>query len=78
MWWNLAATVFSEFTLKMVAVRSSETLVCYHIIIRRHNLKMEAAKSSEMLVCYHNTTRRHVPEDLDFSLHRHENLKSGD
>jgi hypothetical protein len=37
---------------------------------------MEAAWSSETLESYLISTRRHNPEDLDFNLHRRENLKS--
>jgi hypothetical protein len=36
-------------------------------------LKMETAWSSETLVSYHSITLH--PEDLDFNLHRRENLK---
>jgi hypothetical protein len=38
---------------------------------------MEAAKSSETSASYHNITRRHNTEDLDFNLHRREDLKYG-
>jgi len=37
---------------------------------------MEVARTSETLVFYQNTTRHHYPEDLDFNLRRHKNLKS--
>jgi len=30
----------------------------------------------KILLSYYNPTRRHNPEDLDMSLHRHENPKS--
>jgi len=66
----------------MEAAWTYETLVCYHIITRRHNLeecglnlyltpihftlKMEAAWSSETLVSYHSTVQCHNAEDLNF------------
>jgi hypothetical protein len=37
-------------------------------------LKMEAAKSSKTLVLYRTITQHHNPEDLDLTLHCHENL----
>jgi hypothetical protein len=37
---------------------------------------MEAVRSSETSVSYHNTTRRHSAEELDFNLHRREDLRS--
>jgi hypothetical protein len=39
-------------------------------------LKMEAARSSETLLSNHHTTRHNNPANLEFYLHRRENLKS--
>jgi hypothetical protein len=36
---------------------------------------MMAVRSSETLVSYHNATRHNNPEDLDFNIHRRQNLK---
>lgn len=40
-------------------------------------LKIEAARSSETLLSYRNSTLLHNPENLNFSLHHCECLKSG-
>jgi len=37
---------------------------------------MEAAWTSETLVSYRNTRQRHNPEELDFNIHRRENLRT--
>jgi hypothetical protein len=36
---------------------------------------MNVARFSDTLVSYYNTTLRHNPEEIDWNLHRRENLK---